>query len=135
VFVTFGYTTLMYWTVGILFIIMDITNQPKCFRKYKTQPEAHVPLDVRKFLLACRVVLFNQLVVNIVYSHIITKVEMTIENRLPLRETTSFFRLFTDYVLFQLIYEFGFFYSHWIMHSKYLYKYIHKMHHEWTGRL
>lgn len=134
VFFTIAYTSIVYWGVGGLFILMDATNKPAFFRKYKTQPEAHVPLDMKKFLPACRTVLFNQLILNVAISHVLTKIELLLPERPKLRDTPTFSKLMLDLLAYQFIYEVCFFYSHWFMHSKYLYKRIHKKHHEWTGR-
>jgi methylsterol monooxygenase len=40
-------------------------------------------------------------------------------------------RIVKDWIVFVLLREFGFYYSHRLLHHPSIYKYIHKKHHEW----
>lgn len=122
----------LYWTVGAAFIIMDMTNKPSFFRKYKTQPSAHVPLDKKKFFKASLRCLFNQTVVGIPFSCLIYHLGKIVGTP-GLRETPTFPKLMLDLFLMGIVYEFGFYYSHRLMHHRLLYKHIHKVHHKWTA--
>lgn len=50
----------VYWTVGIFYIIMDVTLRPQAFRKYKIQPGTNEPVDTWKLLKVLAISLSSQ---------------------------------------------------------------------------
>lgn len=50
VFGTSIFTMLVYWTVGGLYTFMDLTNLPRCLRRYKIQPGTNEPVELARLL-------------------------------------------------------------------------------------
>lgn len=50
VFGTTIFTMLVYWIVGGLYTFMDLTNVPKCLRRYKIQPGTNEPVEFNRLL-------------------------------------------------------------------------------------
>ncbi|CAG9802271.1 unnamed protein product [Chironomus riparius] len=131
VYITYAYMTVLTWIVGMLFVIVDLTNKPKCFEKYKVQPNKNAPLDPQKLIPVITIVLLNQ-IINLFVTKLVTTYQMMPKGNL-LRYTQSFPSLMVTVVLYQIIYEIIFYYIHRLLHHKFLYKWIHKLHHEWTA--
>ena len=47
---TMIWTVLLYWTVGPLYILLDIFNGPQWLRKYKIQPGTNEPVDMNRLM-------------------------------------------------------------------------------------
>lgn len=130
------YTTILsfcvYWLFGGIYTLLDITNKPAALRRYKIQPGTNEPVDTSRLLKVIWQVLFNQLVVG-VPSSLFMYILIKWRGFPPIRELPTFHWVLYELAVHILVEEAGFYYSHRFLHSRALYKYIHKQHHEWTA--
>ncbi|KAK3880260.1 hypothetical protein Pcinc_015241 [Petrolisthes cinctipes] len=129
---TFVVSYVVYWTVGLIYTFMDITAWPPLLRRYKIQPGTNEPVQPGKLVKCILWVNFNQIFVGVpfcVVCHYLFQLRGCDKSpQLP-----TFHWVLFEFVVFILMEEVAFYYSHRLFHHRLLYKHFHKMHHEWQS--
>jgi len=127
-------SSIVYWGAGCLFLLCDITLKPEVLRQYKIQPGTNEPLDGEKFKKLLKTISLNWFTINPVFSYCFYRLHLM--RGIPdVTILPSFHRVLAELVVILLVEEVVFYYSHWILHHRRLYKHIHKKHHEWTASI
>jgi len=132
--VTFVLTTAFYWTYALMYFPVDLYH---LMDGYKLQPKKHV--DWNMHIQCMKGVVLNQVVVGIpqgfMFAWLWNRVEswsgssiLTSAYSLPTPSTLAF-----HFLVFAIVEEVGFYYSHRLAHHPAIYKAIHKQHHIFTS--
>ncbi|XP_004696805.1 fatty acid hydroxylase domain-containing protein 2 [Echinops telfairi] len=123
---------LLFWSFNVLLLVVDTTGKPSFISRYRIQIGKNEPVDPVKLRQALRAVLFNQFVISL-------PIVIALYPFLKWwgdpcrRELPTFHWFLLELVIFTLVEEVMFYYSHRLFHHPALYKKIHKKHHEWTA--
>jgi len=120
---------LYFWLNSLFFMYLDIFK-PTFFMKYKVQDTFQVKMiELKK---AIRVCLRNQFIAFLISipAYVVSKKrgQLYTASELP-----SFHWFLLELCVFVMVEEICFYYCHRLLHHRYVYRHVHKVHHEWTA--
>lgn len=123
----------VFWLTGAFFLIADVTGRPKWMLSYKVQKGANIPIDRAKLKKALKTIMFNNLILNALFSYPIYRQQVHVGCSFAVDDTPRWPTILRDLAICTIIQEIVFYYSHRLLHHPWLYASIHKKHHQWTA--
>jgi fatty acid hydroxylase domain-containing protein 2 len=130
VWVTSAFILGVFWIAMLAFLYLDLTQS---LQQYKIHPGKSEKLGTRRLLEVLFTVLFNQAFISITFSSGAYWLSMLSIGTQDMRAVPSFTILIRDLLIAHTLFDVGFYILHRAMHTKYFYKRIHKIHHEWKA--
>eukprot|EP01134_Creolimax_fragrantissima_P005300 CFRG5300T1 len=119
---------ILYWGMGGIYIILDLLK-PKWITQYSVQPNKEEPLSLSVLYKIVKRVVLNQVIVGFGVGIVMYQIGIYTGMTYKPEEIPSLETFFYHFVVFLMIEEIGFYYSHRLFHEiAYLYKNFHKLH-------
>lgn len=125
--VAWSTVTLTYYAHGTLYLPLDYFKWPRFLYKYKIQDEPFDPSTMPALLKSLTLgSIFSLLPSSVLFGIGMAYGRVRVDGNLP-----SLLELVASFAVFMLLEEVLFYYAHVILHTPVLYKYVHKVHHEY----
>lgn len=124
--------SLTFWSFNGFLFFLDLTGRPQFLTKYRIQPDKNQPVEKKKLISAILLVAFNLNVLSLPFFYLTFTLMKWRGSSFGL-ELPMFQWVLLELVVFILVEEVLFYYSHRFLHSAPIYRRIHKKHHEWTS--